>query len=240
MIQPKYMGGLGFRDIEIFNLAMLARQVWRILQYPESLSSRVLKAIYFPNEDLMDARLGISPSQIWRAVHEGIGVLKQGLIRRIGDGRSTSIWYQNWIPRGEHMRPITSPGDSELSKISELIDSTNACWNEAVLCASFLPMDVEAIMSIPISTMNQAYRMLVETKKKREDWLERRPASSNTATGSKNWTTLWKIKIPSKIRVFAWRFVHKSLPSADVLQKRNMATHACCSICNALSDSWRH
>lgn len=39
MTQPKVMGSLGFKDFELFNLALLARQSWRILEHPDSLST---------------------------------------------------------------------------------------------------------------------------------------------------------------------------------------------------------
>ena len=72
MTQPKGMGGLGFKDFELFNLAMLARQAWRLLQNPDSLAARVLKGIYFPNSSILQATLGGHPSQVWRAIMEGM------------------------------------------------------------------------------------------------------------------------------------------------------------------------
>ena len=91
MTKPKYMDGLGFRDIELFNLALLARQAWRISQEPSSLSVRVLKAMYLSDGDLLEAQIGTSPSRIWRAIVDGKHVLCQGLIRRIGTGETTDI-----------------------------------------------------------------------------------------------------------------------------------------------------
>jgi hypothetical protein len=84
MNKPKFLGGLGFKDIEIFNLALLAQQAWSILQEPSSHNARILKAVCFPDVDFLSAGLGSSPSRIWRAIVDGKGVLEQGLIRRIG------------------------------------------------------------------------------------------------------------------------------------------------------------
>lgn len=40
-----------------FNLAMLAKQVWRLLSEPDSLCARVLRARYYPNGKLLKARM---------------------------------------------------------------------------------------------------------------------------------------------------------------------------------------
>jgi hypothetical protein len=54
---------------------------------------------------ILSAAVGLRPSLIWSWLCEGRDMLKIGLIRRIGDGASTKIWDDNWIPRDQCMRP---------------------------------------------------------------------------------------------------------------------------------------
>ena len=62
MCKPKSQGGMGFRNLQAFNLTLLAKQAWRILTNLGSLVAHILKAKYFPFCDILHANLGSSPS----------------------------------------------------------------------------------------------------------------------------------------------------------------------------------
>jgi hypothetical protein len=129
MCSPKGPGRLGYRDIELFNIALLARQAWRILQNPETLSARILKAVYFPTTGFLEASVGSHPSQVWRSLVEGRDAMKQGLIRRIGTGTTTHAWNDNWIPRDYLLRPMPSKKDNPPTHVSSFISADSVTWN---------------------------------------------------------------------------------------------------------------
>ena len=58
---------MGFRDINAFNLAMLAKQVWRLIHNTYSLFYRVYKARYFPRCSFMEAKFGNNSLFVWRS-----------------------------------------------------------------------------------------------------------------------------------------------------------------------------
>lgn len=51
--KPQKARGMGFRDIQVVNLALLAKQGWRIVSNPMSLCTRVLKLVYFPKSHFL-------------------------------------------------------------------------------------------------------------------------------------------------------------------------------------------
>jgi hypothetical protein len=90
LLMSKGMGGIGFRDLGLFNQALLARQAWRLIQYPDSLCARLLRSKYYPRGEIIDTIFIGDASPTWRGVEHGLELLKKGIIWRVGKGTKNS------------------------------------------------------------------------------------------------------------------------------------------------------
>lgn len=134
----------------MFNQALLARQAWRLLEFPNSLCARVLKAKYFPNGSLIDTTFSSNVSPTWRAIIYGLELLKKGIIWRVDNGQSIRMWRDPWIPRDHSRRPMTMRGNCRLKWVSDLIGQ-DGTWDVAQIRRCFLNIDIELILSICLS-----------------------------------------------------------------------------------------
>jgi hypothetical protein len=92
------------------NLAMLAKQGWRLIQNPDWLCAQVLRAMYYPSGDVLNASRGHVASYTWRSILKGIQVLKNGVVWRIGNGQSINVWLDPWLPREWSRKTVTRRG----------------------------------------------------------------------------------------------------------------------------------
>ncbi|XP_042944602.1 uncharacterized protein LOC122278481 [Carya illinoinensis] len=161
MGENKKNGGMGFRDIDVFNRAMLAKQGWMLQTNVESLAARIFKEKYFSKSQFIDAKIGYKPSFIWRSLLHAQDLVKAGMVWRVGNGKSISIWNNKWLPNGSDFKvrsPInTLPADS---KVSSLIFEDLHCWNERLVGDMFSKEEAAQICSIPLSWHGEEDRIL--------------------------------------------------------------------------------
>ncbi|XP_030970193.1 uncharacterized protein LOC115990505 [Quercus lobata] len=114
----KKKGGMGFQDFHAFNLAMLAKQAWRLIHKNGSLFYMVYKARYFPNTSFLDVELGSNPSLVWRSLLVARDIIHAGSRWKIGDGRKISVATHSWLPHS----PVFLNAPSMDMKVYDLID----------------------------------------------------------------------------------------------------------------------
>jgi len=249
----KFQGGLGFRDLRIFNQALLARQAWRLLDQPDSLCARLLKAKYFPRSLVVDAVPQANASQSWQAIIYGLDLLKEGLIWRIGNGSSVRIWRDPWIPREFSCKTTSRRGRCRLHWVSDLLDSEGCDWDYNRIAAIFNPADADAIVRIKLSerrtedvlawhpeksgifSVRSAYRLGLNLQNVAEA-----TASSSRPDGDRLlWKNIWKANVPPKVRIFCWKLARDVLPTKKNKYIRKMELNGCCPLCgDAIEDSY--
>jgi hypothetical protein len=105
--KEKSKGGLDVRDIKLVNLSLLSKWRWRLLQTEAPLWKRVLVAKYGSHittqVEWSNFRIPSCSSKWWKDICALEGVIEsknwllESVVRRIGDGGTTSFWLTCWL-----------------------------------------------------------------------------------------------------------------------------------------------
>ncbi|KAK3230518.1 hypothetical protein Dsin_002399 [Dipteronia sinensis] len=202
----KDMGGLGFRDLAIFIKALLAKHVWCLIHFPNSLAARVLKSIYFSDFSSLLADCKSGSSYLWKSFYWGGELLEAGSHWRIGSG-----------------------------------DTASGEWNRRLISDSFIPDDANLILSLPCSSNITSNSLVWHSDKFGAYSVKSRyhlgcnlissPSCSSLDSSESWWKYLWRMKIPSKVKIFLWRVSHNWIPIGCNLNKRRIPVDVFCHIC---------
>lgn len=140
---------MGFRELEAFNVALLGKMTMRILKEPNALWVSVLKGIYFPNSDFLQAGKGSRSSWAWSSLLEGRRVVSQGVVWSIGDGRSIIPFVDAWIPGSYGYRLGTHPV-TQLQANTKLAEWIDLVTNQSALSEGKAQM--VGVVPIPMLT----------------------------------------------------------------------------------------
>jgi len=150
----KKKGGPGFRNLNLFNEALLAKQGWRLSTNENSLISRVFKAKYHPKCPFSQAKPTSNMSYTWNNILKARHILNQGSYWRVGDGKSINIWSDKWLPNQHGHKVWTpKPPDSTCNLVKDLINYETNSWKAETINNLFLPFEAEQILQIP--TLNR-------------------------------------------------------------------------------------
>jgi hypothetical protein len=145
---PKSLGGMGFRDLSLFNQAMLGRQGRRLLTEPTSLCARVLKGRYFPHTDFWHAPKPRSSSYTWRSILFGRELLLRGVQWGVGDGKAIKITSDNWIQPPYMVNPLKLIPNH--ATVNCLFDEETRGWNPDTINAFFDQETASKILQVQI------------------------------------------------------------------------------------------
>ncbi|XP_024156261.1 uncharacterized protein LOC112164272 [Rosa chinensis] len=252
MCVPKEAGGMGFKHLHAHNLAMLAKQGWRILSNPDSLVARVFKAVYHPWGSFLTADMGDRPSYSWRSIMEARSVLQAGLFWRIGNGMFVRIWEDDWIPNVPS-HSIAKPVDTVFELVSDLINEQEGTWDIPTVNACFAPEVAFRVFSIPLSRRVGGDRTAWKLDKHgffsvKSAYTIAQDISignvfASTSTGdpfAPLWKALWKANVPSKVAIFGWRAAHNLLPTRAALTSKGYSGELNCCVCSQYVETLEH
>lgn len=229
-------GGLGYRDIQSFNTALLAKQSWRILFNPDSLLARVLLGKSF-----MECTSPATSSHGWKGLLVGRDLLAKHIGWAVGNGLSIRVWQDNWLSLSSQtklMGPIQEKNQG--ITVSELFKSNSSDW-DCVKLQLVCPTWKKQILCLKPSITGAPDRRIWLGNKSGDYTTksgyhaareEKFSASTETSHREINWITdIWNLHTSPKLKMFTWKTARDALPVNANLFHRTVSLSPACPGC---------
>ncbi|KAK2398440.1 putative mitochondrial protein [Trifolium repens] len=244
----KSYGGMGFKDLTAFNLAMLGKQGWKLQTDTDSLVARIFKARYFPHGTYLTASLGHNPSYVWRSILQARFIVRSSARWCIGTGASIPLLHEPWLSDGECIE-----GDYDLQQISgnlsvqSLINNTTKTWNQNIVQQVFSPAHASAILNTPLIEQVADDRLI--WKEEKNGYYSVKSAYRHCVTvltdsshlrRDGHWQGIWRLKIPPKVKDLMWRMCRNVVPTRKRLQDKGVQCPLTCVSCSESEEDLDH
>ena len=142
--------------IHEFSLALLAKQLWRLVQFPDSLVSRVLRGRYYRLSSPLRVNSASKPSYVWTNISTARKLLLLGIRQKIHSGYEVKVWEDPWIPTTPARLAIpAAPVMHPNLRVSDLINQVSKDWDVGLLENYVNLDDIPLIRSLAISSTHR-------------------------------------------------------------------------------------
>ncbi|XP_074378321.1 uncharacterized protein LOC141719854 [Apium graveolens] len=241
MSSSKSRGGMGFRNLYSFNIALLGKHCWNFIKKPHSLVARVYKARYYPDSHFLHASVSPGSSYIWSGIMTARRNICKGYRWILGDGRDINAIRDPWLQNKDDFCVSQSIdyGCNQV-QVSSFFRTDDRSWEADKVMSFFTEDDARLILAVRIPqnptvdrlawsrTTNGQYTV----KTGYQLWHD-----SNIGPGSvyqsNGWSKLWRLNLPHKIKIFLWRFCRNNIPVRRRLSAKGVRLPITCPMCMA-------
>ena len=111
---PKEEGGLGFRNLLVWNQVQCLKFIWILLSSDTSLWADWHRSIHLSTRSFWTLSPAQSDSWVWKRLLKLRPLAAQFCFSVLGNGKKTSFWYDTWTPLGQLINYIGPAGPRAL------------------------------------------------------------------------------------------------------------------------------
>lgn len=224
------------RNLTDHNTALLGKALWQLHEGTNKLWVQALDNKYLHGGSCLTSSVRQHASPVWKGLMKARERLRGGFKFKVGNGM-TSVWYQDWSGHGklaDHL-DFVHISDTAL-RLHDLIQNGTWCFDKLYTVLTdevkswFLAVSPSQVSDttqdawIWDGSNNGTYSVSDGYA-----WLQ----NQNVHEDPVDWTWIWKLRIPEKIRVFVWSCLHEALPTNAKRHGCNLAPNPSCTRCSA-------